>query len=212
MPAYFSVQFQYIKKDIEKISEIYNALLACGLRFKSGYYEAENDSWDDIIAWNQNKLDDDFELGYEEHYIHDYKQMLFDFCDFTEVRLFILNVHGAEEISFYLIIPEADLIEDTTLCDTMSQADKMNVIERLAIDMWKYGNIRGIQTGWEGSECGVSIEEMIQGMVPFVEPFAIVPSTLYREEWGLENSEIEGDGTFIYSKEHWYYSMVSGSN
>ncbi len=200
MPAYFSVEFHYTKKDIGNISEIYNALLACGLKFKSGYYESENDSWNDIIAWNQNKLDDDFELGYEAHYIHDYKQVLFDFYVFSEVRLFILNVHGADEISFYLIVPEDDLIGKANLCDTMLQADKMKLIEQLAIDMWRHGGICSIQVGWEGSECGISREEVINGIKPIAEPFAVVPRALYKEEWGLDKREIEGDGVFLYSK------------
>lgn len=208
MPAYFSVEFQYTKKDIGKIGKIYNALIDCGLKFKSGYYESENDSWEDIIAWNQGKFADDFELGYEEHHSHDYKQMLFDFYDFSEVRLFILNVHGATEISFHLIIPEADLLEDTHLCDIMSKTDKMKWIEQLAIDMWRQGGICSIQVGWEGSECGITMEEMINGIKPIAEPFAIVPSALYRAEWGLEKREIEGDGIFIYNKEHWYYLSV----
>ena len=197
MPAYFSVEFHYTKKDIGRISKIYNALLVCGLRFKSGCYEAENDSWNDIITWNQNKLDDDFELGYEEDCIHDYKQMWFDFYDFSEVRLFILNVHGATEISFHLIVPEADLIGENTL-----QTDKMKLLEQLAIDMWRQGGICSIQVGWEGSECGISREEMINGIKPIAEPFAVVPRALYKDEWGLERREIEGDGIFIYNKEH----------
>lgn len=208
MPAYFSVEFQYTKKDIGKIREIYNALLACGLKFKSGYYGSENDSWDDIIAWNQSKFDDDFELGYEEHYSHDFKQILFDFYDFSEVRLFIVNLHGASEISFHLIIPEADLIGNTKPCDTMMQTDKMKLIKQLAIDMWRHGGICSIQVGWEGSECAVSMEEMINGIKPIAEPFAVVPRALYRSEWGLEKREIEGDGAFIYNEEHWYYSTV----
>ena len=200
MPAYFSVEFHYTKKDIGNISEIYNALLACGLKFKSGYYESENDSWNDIITWNQNKLDDDFELGYEEHYIHDYKQVLFDFYDFSEVRLFILNVNGADEISFHLIVPENDLIGKANLCDTMLQADKMKLLEQLAIDMWGYGGICSIQTGWEGSKCGISMDDIINGIEPIVEPFAIIPRHFYRDAWGLEKREIEGNGVFLYSK------------
>lgn len=200
MPAYFSVEFHYTKKDIGNISEIYNALLACGLKFKSGYYESENDSWNDIITWNQNKLDDDFELGYEEHYIHDYKQVLFDFYDFSEVRLFILNVHGADEISFHLIVPEDDLIGKANPCDTMLQADKMKLLEQLAIDMWGYGGICSIQAGWEGSKCGISMDEIINGIEPIVEPFAIVPRHFYREAWERGKRETEGDGVFLYSK------------
>ena len=109
---------------------------------------------------------------------------------------------------FHLIIPEADLLEDTHLCDIMSKTDKMKWIEQLAIDMWRQGGICSIQVGWEGSECGISMEEMINGIKPIAEPFAIVPSALYRAEWGLEKREIEGDGIFIYNKEHWYYLSV----
>lgn len=114
MPAYFEVNFQYSKKeDTVKtaVEDLYTALIRCGLSFKSGYYEAEHDPMADIIRWNQKKLDENFELGYTKHCSHDYKQVLFDFCGFSEVRVFIHNIKESDSVFFSLIIPEDDFVE-----------------------------------------------------------------------------------------------------
>lgn len=47
-----------------------------------------------MLKWNQKKLQEDFELAYTEHYSHDYKQMLFNFYDFSEIRLIVNNFRG----------------------------------------------------------------------------------------------------------------------
>lgn len=116
-----------------------------------------------------------------------------------------MNVRGEDVISFFLIIPEADLLQDTKLYDVISKKDKMKLIEKLAIDMWSHGNVCCIQTGWEGSECSTSMKELIEGREPLIEPFAIVPRSLYREKWGCVKRDIEGNGAYIHNKEHWCY-------
>ena len=112
MPAYFSISFE-LNKSQTAVKEFCAAVIDAGLVFKSGYWGFENDSFDDIVAWNQNKLDNNFQLGYTEHYSHDFKQMLFDFSDFSEVRLFVMNDKKSSTFDFNLIIPEDDFVEWT---------------------------------------------------------------------------------------------------
>ena len=90
MPAYFSLTFE-LKKTHDAIGAFCRALIHSGLTFKSGYWGFENDSFEDMIQWNQKKLDENFELGEKEHHSHDYKQFVFDYFDFSEFILFIMN-------------------------------------------------------------------------------------------------------------------------
>lgn len=205
MPAYFSVDFQYKKTEINSLSEIYTSLLDCGLKFKSGYYNAQNDSWDEIVAWNQSKFDDDFELGYAEHFSHDYRQMLFDYYDFSEVRFYISNIHGEDVLSCHLIIPEDDLIEYTESYNVIRQEDKMKLLEGFAMNMWTRGNIACIQTGWECSDCSIPINNIVKGAEPLIEPFAIVPKALYREKWNCTEKGIDEKSFILYNEENWCY-------
>lgn len=107
MPAYFSLTFE-LNKSRNAVGAFCETLVHSGPVFKSGYWGFENDSFAGIIAWNQKKLDEDFELGYTEHHSYDYKQMLFDYADFSEVRLFIMNQRRKPVFSFALIVPEYD--------------------------------------------------------------------------------------------------------
>ena len=110
MSAYFSLTFE-VNKTYNVIKNFYNALINSGLIFKSGYFESKDDTYEDIVEWNQKKLDDDFVLGYKEHCSNDYKQLLFNYYDFSEVRLFIMNHREKSSFTFELIVPEEDLIE-----------------------------------------------------------------------------------------------------
>ena len=57
--------------------------------------------------------------------------------------------------------------------------------------------------------CGLTFKsgfyDLKYGMEPLIEPFAIVPSDLYREEWDCTKKEIERNGAFLYNNEHWNY-------
>ncbi|MCI9384664.1 MAG: hypothetical protein HFI24_10755 [Lachnospiraceae bacterium] len=107
MPAYFSITFE-LNKGRDAIDSFCKTLIHSGLVFKSGYWGFENDSFDDIITWNQNRLDKNFQLGYTEHHSHDYKQMLFDYFNFSEVRLFVMNNRKERTFSFELIVPDQE--------------------------------------------------------------------------------------------------------
>ena len=58
MPAYFSIDFQYKKTDLcdTTVKDFFEKLLSCGLIYKSGFWNSENDSLDEILVWNQKKL------------------------------------------------------------------------------------------------------------------------------------------------------------
>lgn len=179
MPAYFSICFECEKKKIYKdlLHDFCQGLLENGFAFLSGYWGYEEDSLADIIAWNQRKLEENFQLDRAEHHSHDYKQILFLYGDFSEVRLFLLNFREEETFSFVVIIPEDELIsweKRAPEYDGTKIGRLMQVCER----MWRQPYISAIQTGLELSDPVPSVEEIRDGATPGVEPFAILPKTI----------------------------------
>ena len=140
MSTYFCITFEYSKSQLTNhtVSDFYNNLINNGLSFKSGYWGSEKNTLEEIISWNQQKLNDDFQLGYTEHYTHDYKQVLFNFYGFSVARLFILNYKKYDHFSFELIIPEDDFLQVKlgSKRKVIRLYDRMEYVKRLIEKMW----------------------------------------------------------------------------
>jgi len=207
MSTYFNITFEF-NKGSTAIIDSYNALIRSGLVFKCGCFECENDTFEDIVNWNQSKLNENFVLGYTEHPSHDYKQMCFEYSDFSEVRLYIMNDKKSSTFTLKLIIPEKDLGEYNEEHSEgkinyiwIQKVEKMEQLKQLAKKIWKYSKVLTIQTGWELSDeppkyADISIKNPIQA-----EPFSIIPSVKYYKQWGMKASCIERDGIFLENEE-----------
>lgn len=206
MPTYFSIDFQYRRADLCKttVNDFFKNLTDCGLVYKSGFWHSKNDGLNDILIWNQKKLEDNFELGYTEHYSHDYKQMLFDFRDFSEVRLIMQNIPEKGSFTFCLIIPEDDFIEYNDTGKYKRLEHKMQIVEDFACHMWEVGDMSCIQSFWECSGC-YDISDIIKGDEPSFEPFAIVPANTYRTKWNCSCEMIGRDGVILKNDNNWFY-------
>lgn len=208
MPAYFSLAFE-LNKSQDVIRTFCENLIHSGLVFKSGYWGFENDSFEDIITWNQNKLDKNFQLGYAEHHSHDYMQMLFDYFDFSEVRLFVMNNRKKHTFCFELIVPEDDLldyIEDNEgKYFVQRNFERMEQLKSVAKRMWVSTDILAIQTGWEGSDFPPSVEKIAGGIEPQIEPFCIINSSLFETEQDLVYEYVERSGVLIEDIAKWDY-------
>lgn len=208
MPTYFSLTFE-LNKGQGAVGSFCKALIHSGPVFKSGYWGFENDSFDDIITWNQDKLDKNFQLGYTEHYSHDYKQMLFDYFNFSEVRLFVMNSKKKHTFSFELIVPEFDLLDYIEERDgTYSVEQKTERMEQLisvAKKMWVGTDILAVQTGWEDSNVPPSAGEIAKGIKPQTEPFCIINSSSFKKEPALTHEYIERNGVLIKAIKNWNY-------
>lgn len=206
MPAYFSVTFEFYKSQ-DAVRTFCEALIHSGLVFKSGCWEYEKDSFEDIITWNQGKLDADFELGYTQHYLQDYKQMQFYYFDFSEVRLFITNTRGERTFSFELIIPEADLREYTREKDgnyfEILKPGRMEPLISAVKEIWADTSVLAIQTGWEGSAIPPSAEEIAGGTWPQIEPFCIIHSSYAERKAAFTYECIGRNGLLIEDKVKW---------
>lgn len=206
MPAYFSINIE-LNKTNTIIEDFSKSLLLFGLNFKSGYWGFENDSFAEIIKWNQEKLNNNFQLASNEHHSNDYKQMVFEFLDFTEVRLFIINNTNINTFHYILIIPEDDFIE-STLIDNKNKIskkyEKMNVIKDLAKQIWiNNKDVLAIQTGWECSDFPPKADMILKDGNPQCEPFCIIQNQNISNDY---NYEIIGrNGVLIENNDNWNY-------
>lgn len=213
MPAYFSIGFE-LNKSKTVINDFCNTLIKSGLVFKSGYWMFENDSFDDIIAWNQEKLDNNFQLGDAEDFSHDYKQILFDFADFSEVRLYLINNQKYSTVHFYLIIPEDDffsygdkdlstqkIIDNRVVPKRLYQ--KMDLVKDFVVKIWENSSSLAIQTGWETSNLPALLKEIEEGVPPLCEPLCIMPRNLMNDSWNLDGKNIAKDGILLEDKDNW---------
>ena len=201
MPTYHSISFQCSKSHITKktVRSFCDALLRCGPTFAGGYWGCEDDSYEDIIQWNQRKLEENFQLGITEHHSNDYRQMLLTHPDFSEVRLYLHNMRKDPSFSFELIIPEQDFFDpwEPWANPWVLRLDRLEQVETLAATLWASETIDCIQTAWEVSGSPVPYAEIAAGRQPQIHPFCIVPRSLYRSEWSGAIWPVERDGVCI---------------
>lgn len=175
MPCYFSMDLVFRRKDLcpTFVAGFHDALTQAGLPFRSGFWGCEGSTLPEIIAWNQGKLEDDFRLGFTEHYAHGYRQVLFDCGGFSEVRGFWQNqCPGAEQFSFYIIVPEDDMLTDGWQLPFL--VPRVRHWAAVAERLWNaFPPIRSIQTGLEASPPAADLD---RGQAPQVLPFAILPA------------------------------------
>ena len=193
MPAYFSICFECEKKKIYKdlVHDFCQGLLENGFAFLSGYWGYEEDSLADIITWNQRKLEENFQLDRAEHHSHGYKQLLFSYGDFSEVRLFLLNFREEERFSFVVIIPEDELISWKKGVPDYDGA-KIDRLVQVCERMWQQPYVGAIQTELELSDPVPQAEEIRDGAAPGVEPFAILPKAVWESFREKKDRDVAG--------------------
>lgn len=207
MPAYFSLVFE-LNKTETAIKDFCDALLAAGPVFKSGFWIAENESLDEIIKWNQEKLNSDFRLGKSEHIAHDYKQIELKFRGFSEVGLLVMNYHRTATFAFELIVPEDDFFDSIKQGEEWSfprKTKRMEKIKRLAKQIWLSTEVLAIQTAWECSPCPPRAKEFSRKVKPQIEPFCIIKNTSVVKHCDLPYEEVGRGGVLIEDSDNWNY-------
>lgn len=175
MPAYFNISLQFKREDIYDnfMNDFYTALNIAGLKFLHGCGCDNEISQQQIVEWNQHKIEQNFALGFTEHCSHDYKQSYFDFGEYTEVRGFWLNNYPEYDMFCYeIIIPESDVL--TLECDTIFQQQKIDELLELSKEIWQFPYVKAIQTGLEFDDDTIAITDIEKGEYPNISPFAIV--------------------------------------
>lgn len=190
MPAYFNLSLLFRRKDIYHtfVKDFYEAMEDAGIKFKSGFWGFEGDSWEEIIKWNQEKLEQNFCLGCTQHHKHGYKQMLYDFYVFSEARGFWMNRYPeADAFTYEFIVPEDEVVcyecvgkevlENGFPCEVLKERfleEKVNVLVEAAKKIWQFPYVKAVQTGLEESSASAGLTELETGGLPNIQPFAIV--------------------------------------
>lgn len=172
MPAYFNISVQFSRKDIYHnfMNDFYAAVEQAGLLFRSGYYEETEKQ---IVQWNQQKIEQNFELGFTEHCIDDYKQSCFNFGNYSEVRGFWLNHYPENGLFTYeIIIPESDVLTEED--GSVFRKEVAYELLELSKKIWKFQYIKVIQTGLEFHDEATAVTDIEKGELPNITPFAIV--------------------------------------
>ena len=175
MPAYFNLSLQFNRSELYPgfVKDVSSALERAGLNFLSGHWKAEQDSRDEILRWNQQKLEQDFELGFTEHVSHDYKQTLYTFRDYSEVRGFWMNRYPEPNCFTYeIILPEEEILVSEG--GEVFQKEHEEILLGLAERLWEFPYVHIIQTGLEGNDAATGPGKMRAGILPNIQPFAIV--------------------------------------
>lgn len=132
--------------------------------------------------------------------------MLFDFGDFSEVRLILIGLADGS-FSFYLSIPEEDFFEYGAAygapCRRLEH--RMDAVRKLVLEMWHIGGMSYIQTAWECSEVVTVHADILDGVTPAIEPFAIVPEEVYRPEWDCTCEKTGKGGVILRNDHNWFY-------
>lgn len=195
MPAYFNISLQFCRKDLypDFTIDFQNALNRAGLPFHRGVWNGENDSLEDILCHNQRLLQNNFKLGFTEHYTHDYKQMLFISDIYSEIRGFWMNQYPKKnEYSFELLIPEDDIL--TGFCPLLFEPSLTDKLIAFAQQLWEFPPVTAIQTGLEENSSTVSASDIAYGTLPNITPFAVIKAKHFqqlKELWqtGQQTSE-----------------------
>lgn len=175
MPAYFSLVVECSKQCIEKniMSDFYTLLIDNGLTYIGVYDNAANFSLSEIAEKNQYYLLNENNDRNNDNTVWDFLQINFQFLDFSETRVFIIDDPNDDYFTFQIIIPENDLVVGDYEKVSWNQA-KVKKLLCLSKQIWKRPYVNSIQTELEISDGFCSLYEITQGNKPSVEPFAII--------------------------------------
>jgi hypothetical protein len=184
------------------VNQVYGIFFSNGFTFKQEYFE-ENITLEEIIEWNQSKLEKKFELGLTQNFKHDYKQICFTRDGYEHLRAFWSFLNN--EISLTFITPEYDVLGNDNFLDGNFHFlfYKLEPIIELSKDIWEQTEVTAIQTSLE-SDVGVTgLSELLSGKEkPLVHPFALIKKEIYVEqhEHELEIQTIPKDGILLIDK------------
>jgi hypothetical protein len=202
LPAYFDVTFSYEYRNLQAnfVNQVYFIFFNHGFTFKQEYFE-ENIILEEIIEWNQSKLEQKFELGFTQNLKHDYKQICFNREGYEHLRAFWSFSNN--EISLTFITPEYDVLGNDNFLDENFHFlfYKLEPIIELSKDIWKQTEVTAIQTALESDDGVTGLSELLSGKEkPLVHPFAMIKKDIYVEQHELEIQTIPKDGILLIDK------------
>ena len=176
MPAYFTMTVVYdldfLDYDSLKITLKY--MEDAGMTFRSGYWTSKDDTFDEIVYHDQKLLEGDYVPEPEDDVRIGYKQMLFDFGGFSEVRVAVRN-HEPDEKSYCIdiYIPEEEIFEDGE-GGSVYRTEAVDSLIALAKGIWLDPAVRVIETETESGSGAVPEQDIMVGKLPEAHPFAVI--------------------------------------
>ncbi|MEK8127730.1 hypothetical protein WMW72_07345 [Paenibacillus filicis] len=187
MPPYFSIEMAFPYKFFypSLVRDLYDMVFS-KFPFKSGYWNSEGESLEEIIVWNQRLLEKRFRLGFYEPAQNNYKQVLLLSNLYSEMRLFWM--YTEDEIRASIIIPEYDVLVDEDIWTF--DAAKIEPIKNLCEHLWTESPVEHIQTCLEMDGGPISMNKIKKGSQPSIRPISIVRDEDF-EKMGEFHSSIE---------------------
>ena len=196
---YFTISFcfTYEKcKELNFVEKIYTSFFNNNFKYLKPCYEATDWTLGKIINWNQNKLQNKFDLGFDEDISNDYKQIYLSNKNYNEIRLFW--IYEKDYIFLNLIVPLEDIfIEHNNISCYFK--DKIFELINLCKIIFRKHNVELVETLWEldGSENLTDI--FYKEFYPIFNPFGIVPNYLFNKlDLDFKSKYNLTEGTFNY--------------
>ena len=198
MPSYFNISAEWEKiiKEESFLLSIYNSLFSNGFTFKSVLeWGCSGDlSINDIITWNQEKLNKRFRLGYSEDVSNDYRQFYLSHSLFDNIR-----VITDYSLHISIIVPEYDIYQDeynpTNLIDNYNM-NRIDALISLSESLWDTNLFVSIQTYPELGG-NTPYKKLQKGELPSIEPFAILDEKTFRRGNYSKYHVEERNGSFL---------------
>ncbi|WP_010584093.1 hypothetical protein [Schlesneria paludicola] len=181
MPAYTTISWEFAKRDREGlVSRFYAALIDESISFDGVFPWGcdEKMPFEEIVSWNQMKLDGDFTIGFTQDVSHDYRQILMRVMPFSECRIFLVN--SKANIEFNCIVPEDEITVEN--CEPLLKG---------CLRTWFHLPVLAIETYGEIG-ANVGSKRISSGQPPSASLFAIVDRECHTYE-----SDPEFDQTLL---------------
>ncbi|MFC3801070.1 hypothetical protein [Cohnella sp. GCM10012308] len=190
MPSYFSIELAFPYQDLNStfVSDFYSAIFA-KYPFKTGYWNSEENTLEEIIVWNQKHLENKFILGYKEHVSNNYKQILLSSDTFSEIRHFWS--YSRNEIRSSIIIPEFDVLVEEDRW--MFNANRFEQIKDMCKHIWEVCPVSILQSCLEFDGGPINTNKVKTGAQPSINPICIINQDTFKKiTESKQNIEITG--------------------
>jgi hypothetical protein len=177
MPAYCKLSLSYDRAALppDFIRCLYQTVLDGDFAYGGvlAWYCPGDVELEEVIRWNQERLDRDFVLGFKEHVANDYRQVIAKHPRFRECRVIIR--HGTHCVG--VIVPESDLCIGALERGGIRR-EQVEPLKQLALTLWSRGWFTSVQTYGELGQA-TPYDELKNGLGPSMLPFAILDSACF---------------------------------
>lgn len=137
----------------------------------------DDDEWESIISWNQERLDKNFRLGWTQHWREGYQQFLLRHPFYSHCRVI------TSSNNIMVIVPEkAITLPEFEWYEGIKSVscELIKPLKELSLSVWSTGVATSIQTVPELGNY-ISYKKLLEGTLPSMCPFTIVDNSLAKQ-------------------------------